>query len=120
MNAGPVRSRFGAALLGLALTACTGPAAPEPMTLPPADGRLESVQLGPYSYQVGRQALEQAQGKVFLRVTRVNGPDMDYSEGQTAKDVAEDYCGHYNRQLNPVAYGMFSAPASWVFEGGCT
>jgi len=90
------------------------------MTLPPADGRVETVQHDLYSYQIARQTLEQSQGKVFLRVNRVNGPDMDYSEGQIAKDVAEAYCGRYNRQINPVAYGMFSAPGAWVFEGGCT
>jgi hypothetical protein len=109
-----------AAIIGLALSACSDAIPPQPMTLPPADGRPEVVQHDSYRYEVGRQALAQAEGKVFLRVTRVGGPDMDYSEGMTAKAVAAEYCGKYNRRLNPVAYGMFSAPASWVFEGGCT
>ena len=104
---------------GLALSACaTVP--PQPMTLPPADGRAESVLHEAYRYDVGRRDMAEARGEGFLRVTRAGGPDLDYSDGLVAKRVAEAYCGHYNRSLDPVAYGMFSAPASWIFEVGCT
>ena len=105
--------------LGLALSACaTVP--PQPMTLPPADGRAESVLHAAYRYEVGRRDMEVARGGRFLRVTRARGPDLDYSDGLVARRVAEAYCGQYNRSLDPVAYGMFSAPASWIFEGDCT
>ena len=104
--------------LVLAVSACAA-TPPQPMSMPPADGRAEQVQVGSYRYDVGRQAVAAAQGQVVLRVTRAGGPDLDYSDGMTAKAVAVAYCGHYNRLLNPAAYGMFSAPASWIFEGGC-
>lgn len=104
-------------VVALLLTACTGPLPPS--TMPPADGRAERVQHDFYHYDVGMQASAQAQGGLSLRITRADGPDMDYSDGFTAKAVANDFCGHYNRKLNPGAFGMFSAPASWIFEGGC-
>ena len=101
------------------LVACA-PFIATPLTMPPADGRVEAVRWDAYTYDVGRQDMAATQGKMFLRVTRAGGPDLDYSEGRVAKQVAEDYCGRYDRKLNPVAFGMFSAPASWIFEGGCT
>jgi len=63
--------------------------------------------------------LEQSRLKVFLRVARDSAPDLTYSDGLLAKRVAEDYCARYNRPLNPVAYGTFSNPNAWLFEGGC-
>ncbi|MEO6298140.1 MAG: hypothetical protein ABIV25_01480 [Paracoccaceae bacterium] len=114
----PTRTIGGAIAVGfgLLLSAC---AAPQPMTMPPADGRAETVVHAPYRYVVGRQEMVQAAGRVSLRVTRDGGPDMDYSDGLVAKQVAEEYCAHYRRSLNHDAFGMFSAPASWIFDGGC-
>jgi hypothetical protein len=103
------------------LAACASPMAPVPLTMPAADGRASETVIGDgYRYVVTRQALDQALGGVVLRVTRASVPEFDYSEGLTAKKVAEAYCAGFNRRLNPVAYGKFSAPASWLFEGGCT
>ncbi len=100
---------------GLALSAC-GNAPSRPLTLPPADGRATSVVLGSHHYDVGRQ---QGTRGVFLRVTRADGPDLDYSDGLVAKEVATRYCDVYHRLLNPTAMGRFSVPASWIFEEGC-
>lgn len=101
------------------LAACNAPVLP-PLTLPPADGRAAEVIIGDgYRYVANYQGLEQALDKVLLRVTRASAPELDYSDGLTAKKVAEAYCEGFNRGLDPVAYGKFSAPASWVFEGGC-
>ena len=72
-----------------------------------------------FRYFVNRRALEQAQGSVVMRITRATAPELDYSDGLTAKRVAEAYCAGFNRSLNPSAYGKFSTPASWVFEWGC-
>ncbi|MEO8244557.1 MAG: hypothetical protein ABI832_19860 [bacterium] len=105
----------------VALTACSAPLVKPPLTLPPADGRIERVSIGDgYAYAVNYQALDQSREGVFLRVTRDSAPEMDYSEGLAAKRAAEAYCATYRRKLNPVAYGVFSTPASWLFEGGCT
>ena len=91
------------------------------MTLPPADGRAAEITIADgYRYVVNHQALEQALDHVVLRVTRTSAPEMTYSDGLTAKKVAEAYCVGFNRHLDPVAYGKFSTPASWLFEGGCT
>ncbi len=114
------RAGYGAGIIGvgLALSACA--AVPlQPMSMPPADGRAEQVQLGAYHYDVGRQDMAAASARMVLRVTRAGGPDLDYSDGITAKAVAVAYCGQYGRAVNPAAYGMFSAPASWIFDGGC-
>ena len=101
------------------LAACSAPDV-RPMTLPPADGRAAQIIIGDgFRYVVNLQGLDQSLGHVFLRVTRASAPEMDYSDGLTAKKVAEAYCAGFNRRLNPVAYGKFSAPASWLFEGGC-
>ena len=109
-----------ALMFGLALTACSPPNT-APMTLPPADGRAARIIIGDgYRYLVNYQGLAQARGKVFLRVTRATPPELDYSDGLVAKKVAQAYCAGFNRDLNPVAFGQFSAPASWMFEGGCT
>lgn len=101
------------------LAAC---AAPDllPLTMPLADGRAAEVIVGDgYRYVVNQQGLEQAQGGVFLRVTRASAPELDYSDGLTAKKVAEAYCAGFNRRPHSASYGKFSAPASWLFEGGC-
>ena len=117
MRAGEWFCRLG---LVLALAACAGPVPPRPLTLPPADGRAAQIIIGDgYRYVVNHQRLDQSLGDVFLRVTRATAPEMDYSDGLTAKKVAGAYCAGYNRKLNPVAYGKFSTPASWLFEGGC-
>jgi hypothetical protein len=103
-----------------ALTSCSPATVPVPMTLPATDGRAHEVSIGDgFRYVVTLQALEQSLGGVVLRVTRASAPELDYSEGVTAKKVAEAYCAGFNRDLNTVAYGKFSAPASWLFEGGC-
>jgi len=114
-------SRFRtAALVAVLSGGLMGCAAEVPLTLPAADGRAAEIIIGDgFRYVVNRQALAQAQGGVLIRVTRATAPELDYSEGLTAKKVAEAYCGGYNRSLNPSAYGKFSSPASWVFEWGC-
>lgn len=91
-----------------------------PLTLPAADGRATQIIIGDgFVYVVNRQALEQAMGGVMIRVTRASAPELTYSDGLTAKKVAEAYCAGFNRALNPSAFGRFSNPASWVFEWGC-
>jgi len=95
------------------------PPPPQPLTLPPADGRQTILYRDGFNYVVNYQALEQSRLKVFLRVARDSAPDLTYSDGLLAKRVAEDYCARYNRPLNPVAYGTFSNPNAWLFEGGC-
>lgn len=101
------------------LAACNAPEL-QPLTLPPADGRAAEIVIGDgFRYVVNYQGLDQSLGGVFLRVTRATPPEMDYSDGLTAKKVAQGYCAGFNRRLNPVAYGKFSTPASWLFEGGC-
>lgn len=105
-----------------ALKAPPPPPPPPPLTLPLPDGRAANVQVegDNYQYVVNYQALDQSQRNVFLRVARASAPELTYSDGLLAKKVALAYCALYNRQLNPVAYGMFSTPGAWVFEGGCT
>ena len=108
-----------ALVLGMMVTAC----APDvtPLTLPAADGREAVIVIGDgFRYVVNYQSSQQARGGVFLRITRASAPEFGYSDGLVAKNVAEAYCEGYNRDLNPVAYGQFSLPASWMFEGGCT
>jgi hypothetical protein len=103
-----------------ALASCAEPFPPRPLTLPAADGRAEQVVIGDgFRYVVNRQALSGAQGGVVMRITRASAPELDYSDGLTAKKVAEAYCAGFNRSLNPSAYGSFSTPASWVFGWGC-
>jgi hypothetical protein len=121
-----------ALLLGLVLlTGCVMPESfkappppppPPPLTLPLPDGRAADLQVegDNYHYIVNYQALDQARLKVFLRVARASAPELTYSDGLLAKKVAEAYCAQYNRHLNPVAYGLFSTPGAWMFEGGCT
>jgi hypothetical protein len=111
-------------LAGLAviavLASCAEPVPPRPLTLPAADGRAARLYGGDgFYYIVNYQGLEQAGGKIVLRVTRDSAPELTYSDGLVAKRVAETYCNGYNRVLNPSAFGQFSTPASWVFEWGC-
>ena len=98
----------------------TTPPVKTPLTLPPADGRSATLTLSqtaiPNQYVVNRQAKPSG---VELRVTRLNGGDLDYSQGKAAKDAVEFYCAQYNRQLDPAAMGRFSVPNSWVFGGDC-
>ena len=97
------------------------PPPPVPLTLPAADGRAAQIIIGDgFRYIVNRQALEQAKGRVMIRITRATAPELTYSDGLTAKKVAEAYCAGFNRGLNPSAVGRFSTPASWVFEWGCS
>lgn len=96
------------------------PPPPLPLALPPADGRTAQIMIGDgYTYLVLYQRLDQARGKVYLRISRQTAPELDYSDGLVAKRVAQSYCGQYNRPLNPVAGGKFSQPNAWMFEGGC-
>jgi len=114
-----VRGAWALALL-LTLVGCAVPQPPRPLTQPAADGRAAQIIIGDgFRYVVNRQALEQARGGVMIRITRATAPELTYSDGLTAKKVAEAYCAGYNRVLNPSAYGQFSMPASWVFEWGC-
>lgn len=104
----------------LVLASCAEPLPLRPLTLPAVDGRAEQVVIGDgFRYIVNRQALQHAQGGVVMRITRASAPELDYSDGLTAKMVAEAYCAGFNRSLNPSAYGSFSIPASWVFGWGC-
>lgn len=96
------------------------PLPPVPLTQPAADGRAAQIIIGDgFRYIVNRQALAQAKGGVMIRITRATAPELTYSDGLTAKKVAEAYCAGFNRVLNPSAYGQFSNPASWIFEWGC-
>ena len=114
-------------VLCLTLSACDSlpdsfkrpPPPPPKLTLPPADGRQAILYSDGFNYVINYQALAQAREKVFLRVARDNGPDLTYSDGLLAKQVAMAYCAGYNRPLNAAAYGTFSQPNAWVFEGGC-
>lgn len=108
-----------AGLLAL-LSACAS-APPQPLTMPAADGRAAEVAPGDgFRYVVTRRAVDHALGGVVLRVTRAGAPELTYSDGLAAKRAAEAYCGQFNRGLDPRAFGRFSVPASWLFEGGCT
>lgn len=71
------------------------------------------------AFEVVEQALGQALGGVTLRVTRLRGPALTYSDGMVAKLAAENYCAGRGKRLDPGAFGAFSLPASWLFEGGC-
>ncbi len=99
------------------LSACAAPTAPAraPMTLPPPDGRGQVVKVGLQNFVVSRQTND----LIALRVTRIDGRDLDYSEGALAKTAAEAYCAGYNRGLDPAAMGRFSLPNAWVFGGDC-
>lgn len=117
-----------APLIGLlALSACDNlppsfkrpPPPPQPLTLPPADGRQAVLYRDGFNYVVNYQGLDQSRLNVFLRVARASAPDLTYSDGFLAKEVAEAYCADYHRALNPGAYGTFSQPNAWLFEGGC-
>ena len=118
--------RIAAALLSI-LSACSNTAGVyqpnalrHPLTMPPADGRSETLTLSvtafPNQYVVNRQA--KAHG-IELRVTRLNGGDLDYAQGKAAKAAVEFYCARFNRRLDPVAMGRFSVPNSWVFDRDC-
>lgn len=118
-----------AAALFCALSACvelppmrTTPPVNYPLTMPLADGRSETVTPSvtgfPNQYVVNRQAKTSRTG-IELRVTRLNGRDLDYAQGKDAKAALEFYCARYNRTLDPAAMGRFSVPNSWVFDGDC-
>lgn len=107
------------ATMALGVLASCGVQPPVPLPMPPADGKPIAMHYGAYDFQVTLQSLAQADGGIVMRVARTNGPALDYSDGKIAKTVAEGYCASRGRGLNPAAYGMFSAPGSWVFEGGC-
>lgn len=94
-------------------------AAPRPLTMPPADGRGQMVAMAPGTYVVNRQDRGAPRPGIYLRVTRVNGRDMDYSDLLRAKAVATAYCATYHREIDPRAALRFSAPNSWIFDGDC-
>lgn len=100
----------------------TTPAVLQPLTMPPADGRSQTLTLHvaafPDQYVLNRQTVASRTG-IALRVTRLNGGDLDHSQGKAAKDAVEFYCAQFNRHLDPVAMGRFSVPNSWVFDGDC-
>lgn len=104
------------AVAGLLLSACVETSAlPEPVTMPQPDGRAQTVKLGMQRYVVNRQAND----GVRLRVTRLDGRDLDYAAGAKARKAAEAYCASYNRALDPAAIGRVSLPNAWVFGGDC-
>ncbi|MGV8986703.1 MAG: hypothetical protein ACOH2H_10495 [Cypionkella sp.] len=105
--------------LGLMLQACAQPGPPTPLTMPPADGRAEAVSVSPAHFFVNRRERGEARPGVYLRVVRVNGRDMTYSDGLLAKKVVEAYCATYYRRIDPRALGRFSTPNAWVFDGDC-
>lgn len=86
-----------------------------PMTMPPADGRAHPVKVGLQRFVLNRRMKDSME----LRVTRIEGRDLDYSEGVLAKKAAEAYCAGFNRWLDPAAMGRFSLPNAWVFGGDC-
>lgn len=100
----------------------TTPPVKHPLTMPPADGRSQTLTLTvtafPNQYVLNRQTVASRTG-IALRVTRLNGGDLDYSQGKAAKDAVEYYCAQFNRHLDPAAMGRFSVPNSWVFDGDC-
>jgi hypothetical protein len=87
------------------------------MTMPPPDGRAQVVEVGPRRFVVNRRASPTQ--PIALRVTRVGGRDLTYSDGLIAKKAVEAYCASFNRPLDPSAMGRFSTPNSWVFGGDC-
>ena len=108
----------GARLLLLVVLVCAGCGreVPQgPATMPPADGRAQRVPLGAQSFVVNRQR----KTTMGLRITRVDGRDLDYSDGALAKRVASAYCEGFRRSLDPAAMARFSAPNAWVFGGDC-
>ena len=105
-----------AALLGLG--ACAENAPPSAMTMPPADGRDQKITVQPWTYVINRQA-RGTPPDVSLRVTRVDGRDLDYSDGGLAKRAAEAYCAGFHRSLDPSSVGRFSVPNAWLFDGDC-
>lgn len=104
------------AVICLMLQACgQTTSVPQPLTMPPADGRAQIVKLSPKSFVVSRRA----NTGVTLRVTRIDGRDLDYSDGLLAKRAAAAYCATFNRPLDPAAMGHFSQPNAWLFDGDC-
>ncbi len=98
------------------LQACAMTAGPgRPLTMPPPDGRAQAVKIGLQNFVVSRRA----DALVSLRVTRIDGADLDYSDGLNAKTAAVAYCATFNRALDPAAIGHFSLPNAWVFGGDC-
>lgn len=104
------------ALICLILQACSQTeSAPQPLTMPPADGRAQVVRISSQNFVVSRRA----NTGVTLRVTRIEGRDLDYSEGLLAKKAAVAYCAIFLRHFDPAAMGHFSQPNSWLFGGDC-
>ena len=90
-----------------------------PLTMPMADGRDQTVRVGGFDYVVNRRERGETRPGINLRVTRIGGRDLDYSDGLRAKKAVEAYCATFNRPLDPRAVGRFSTPNAWVFEGDC-
>ncbi len=106
--------------LGLLLMACTPVTVTDtPLTMPPPDGREQKVELLPRTFIVNRRERGAIRPGISLRVTRLAGRDLTYSDAALAKQVADAYCATFNRVLNPRAVGRFSTPNSWVFDGDC-
>ena len=82
-------------------------------------GAPEPVTVAGRDYVVTRSAVASAPGGELLRVYRPSGAGFDYSDGQTAKDVAVEFCQGYRRKLSPWGMGMFEPLGAWVFPGGC-
>ena len=102
------------------LSGCVAPyTGHDPLTMPPPDGRDQTVVVLPKTFVVNRQARGAIRPGIYLRVTRLNGGDLGYAEGRLAKNAAIAYCATYNRELDPRAIGRFSAPNSWIFDGDC-
>lgn len=118
MGAAQGMAQGGALVLTLALTGCgEAPAVDKtPLTLPPADGRAQIVRTKAGRFVVNRR---QTLDGLAVRVTRLNGPDMDYSQGKLAKDAVQAYCQGFNREADPTVMGRFSVPNAWLFAGDC-
>lgn len=110
-----VQRGAGFVIVGFWVSACVQTADPVPMTLPLPDGRAQTVKVDSHSFVVNRREND----GIRLRVTRVDGRDLDYSDRALAKKAAEAYCASYNRGLDPAAMGRFSLPNAWVFGGDC-
>lgn len=111
--------RLSAGFLCVMLVACGPKASPMPLTMPLADGRDQTVRVNPREYVVNRRERGENRPGVELRVTRVKGRDLDYSDGSRARMAAQAYCDSFNRRLDPRAIGRFSTPNAWVYEGDC-
>lgn len=113
-----MRRRLALLAPALLVVACTEPDL-SPRQMPPVTGAAYDIWVGPVAYVVTRSAVSDAPNGEVLRVYRMGAAALDYSEGLTAKTVAEAFCAQWNRGVNATTQGMFQATGAWVFPGGC-